>query len=161
MGLIHFQPSRKSDPGFDVREFPVEASATFTIGAPLQRDSSNKDECEEHAGSSTVTGIIGVAMQAVATAGVPDFGSKVQVAVASKDVEYIGQIYDTGESVVATILDDGTYEGKTFGFIKVSGNWYLDEDDTSDVVAIVTKEMPGIGGAGAVLFKFIASAIGE
>lgn len=159
MGLIHFQPARSSKVP-EIREFPVESSATIALGAPLQRDGTNTDEVEEHAGGDTVTGIIGVALQG-ATAGTPDFGEKIQVAIASEDQEFLGQIRDSGGSTWPTITNDGTYEGNEYGIIEVNGNWFIDEDDTTDVVVRVTKELPGIGGSGAVLFKFIPTAIGQ
>lgn len=156
-GLIHFQPSR-SNLAPEIRNENIQSSATFTIGAPLQRDTV-EDDVEEHAGGATVTGIIGVAMVGVAS-GVPAakggtaYGTTIPVAIAGQTVEFLGQLINSG--TVQT--PDDSNEGTQYGMIKVSNNWYVDEADTSDVVLTVTKVLPEIK---AVLFKFLASAIAD
>lgn len=155
MGQLHFQPSRSNLSAPEVVNGEPEASATISLGAPVARNSGDASKFEEHAGGATVTGIVGVAMQAVAS-GAPDFGTEMQVAKAGPNQEFLGQVYDSGGSAVATVAGDGTYLGNDYGMVEVSGDWYVDEDDTSDVVLTVTKELPEIN---AVLFKFISSAI--
>lgn len=151
MGVIHFQPSRLNGLGApEVTEELIQAAATFSIGAPLQRDATPSD-FEEHAGGAVVTGIVGVALQAV-TAGVAAFGSKVQVARAGPQVEFLGQLSNTG----SVVTPDAANLGVSYGMIKVGDDWYVDEADTTDVVLKVTQIFPDIQ---AVLFKFIASAI--
>ena len=155
MGLIPFQPARWTGNGPEVRQELPEASATISIGTPLQRD-ANPEYVEEHAGGATVTGIVGVAMATVA-AGTPAFGTKIPMAVAGLGMEFLGQIWDVSESEVATPVL-ATHLGNDFGMVKISGNWYVDEEDTTNVVLIVTAIYPDIK---AVLFKFIHSAIGD
>lgn len=151
MGVVHFQPSRLNGLGApEVTEENVQAAATFTIGAVLQRDAVPGD-VEEHAGGATVTGIIGVALQA-ATSGVPAFGTKVQVARAGPQIEFLGQLSNAG----AVVTPDAANLGVSYGIVKVTNDWYVDETDTTNVVLTVTKIMPEHQ---AVLFKFLASAI--
>lgn len=153
MGLIHFQPSRKAGGDIEVRNIAPDAAATFTLGSILARD-TDPELIVEHGGGSTVTGILGVAMGGC-TAGVPTFGSKVPVAIATVEQEFMGQVWDVSGSAVATAAA-GTHEGVSFGVVKINNDWYVDEEDTSNVVVRVTKVMPEIN---AVLFKFLASAI--
>ena len=158
MSLVRFKPARTNLSAFEVRNALPEGTATIAIGAPLQRNSSNTDQLEEHAGTSTVTGIVGVS-GVIVTAGTPVFRSDMLYYVATKDIEFVGQVYDVSASAVATVsTTPGTYEGNTYGFVKISGNWYVDEEDTSNVVLTVTKEMPQMN---AVLFKFIESAVSD
>lgn len=155
--MIHFQPARSNLGAPEVEEIAPDAAATIALGAPLQRTSGDSSEVEEHAGTDTVTGIVGVALQA-ATSGTPDFGTKIQVAKANQQTAFLGQVYDVSASAVATVAGDGTYLGNDYGFIEVSGEWYVDEEDTTHVVLTVVKELPELN---AVLFKFISSAIDD
>lgn len=155
-----FRPARSNLGAFEVEELEVESTAEIDIGAPLQRNDSDASVVEEHAGGDTVTGIIGVALQGTSAAGTPDFGGKVQVAKASQQTAFIGRVLDTGADpdAVATVAGDGTYLGNEYGMIKSGDVWYVDEDDTTDVVLTVIKELPE---RNAVLFKFLASAIAD
>ena len=156
--MRHFQPARLGGLGAPESEDMVPtASATFSLGAPLQRNSSNKDTIEEAAGGATVTGIIGIAGQPCAS-GVPNFGAKVQVFRVTDQISVLGQVYDSGGAAVATVAGDGTYLGNTYGIVKVAGDWFVDEDDTTNVVLTVVKELPELN---AVLFTFIGSAIAD
>lgn len=140
-----------------VRNFAVEASAEIAIGEVVQRDSTNPEQIEPHAGGATVTGILGVAMGLTSAAGTPIFDDKIPVALAVENIEFIGQILDTGGgNVIATVAGDATYLGNQYGIIKNSGVWYLDEDDTTHVVTEVMQELPELN---AVLFRFLDSAI--
>ncbi len=158
MGLIAFQPSQRASGAPEYREFDIQASATFTIGAPLQRDSTPAD-IEEHGGGATVTGIMGVAMFG-ATSGVPalkgstSYGTKMIVGIANTDQLFLGQMMNA--SVLQT--PNSANLGVDYCMIKVSSSWYVDEADESNVVLTILKIMPDIK---AVLFKFIPSAIGQ
>ena len=153
MGLIRFQPSQFRANAPEIIHYPPEASATFAIGAPLQRD-SNPEFVEEHAGGSTVTGIVGTAL-GPSTSGSPAIGDKVPVAMADTTTLWLGQVYDVSGSAVATAAV-GTHEGVQFGMIKVGNDWYVDEEDASNVVLRVIKVLPKIN---AVLFRWIDTAI--
>lgn len=153
MPAFHFQPSRRASGAPEIRQMIVEASATIALGEVLQRD-SDAEEVEPHAGGATVTGILGVSM-GVATAGTAAFDDRIPVAIANLDQEFLGTVWDVSGSAVATAAV-GTHEGVSFGVVKVSGQWYVDEEDTTDVVVRVTKVLLDIN---AVLFKFITSAV--
>lgn len=155
MGLFHFQPSRRASGPPEVREMDPTASATLTLGEPVQRNSSDPEQIEPHTGGATVTGILGVSMGKV-TSGVPGIGPKVPIAIAGNDVEFLGQIYDVSAGAIATAAA-GTHEGVSFGMIEVNGNWYVDEEDTIHIVLRVTQVLEDIN---AVLFKFLPAAIG-
>ena len=158
MTLIRFQASRRASGPPEVREFDIQASATFPSGAPMQRDTVPND-IEEHAGAGTTTGIIGVSMFGV-SAGVPAakgstaYGTRVQVAIANRDTEFIGTMINAGTIQTPNTLNDGV----SYGFIKVSGEWYVDEADTSDKVLVITGFDAGIQ---AVWFKFLSGSISE
>ncbi len=156
MGLQRFQPARRASGPPEIAEFDIQASATFPAGAPVQRDTVESD-IEEAAGGATVDGIIGIGMFGV-TAGLPapkgstGFGTRVLVAIANHDQEFWGMLSD-GTDV--QVPDSGN-EGTDYGIVKVSGEWYVDESDISDVVLTVTKSFPDNR---TLLFKFLASAV--
>jgi len=138
MGLIRFQPSRRSSGSPEYKEFAIQSSATFPSGAPMQRDTVPAD-IEEHAGAGTTTGIIGVSMFG-SSSGVPAakgstaFGTKMIVAIANRDTEFVGTMIN-GSTVQTPVAANN---GVAYGFVKVSGEWYVDEGDTSDTVLTVT-----------------------
>lgn len=154
MGLIPFQPARKAGNGFEVQQMDPTSALTIYYGAPVQRNSGTPSQIEEAAGTSTVTGILGVTMGG-STSGAPGYGTTLPIARASTTVEFIGQVYDVSGAVVQTAAV-ATHEGKEFGMIKSGNYWYVDEEDTTDVVLRVTKVLTDIN---AVLFKFIDTAI--
>lgn len=164
LGVIHFQPSRKSDGAPEVRQMPIEPDEDFTLGAPLTRDGSNPENVLEHPGATTVDGLIGFAMTG-AKDGLPEgkggmpYRTEIPVAIANKDVEYLGMLR-AGASGDLVVPDAATHEGVAYGIIKQTGtgNWYVDTTDTTNVVLRVTRVLPEIR---AVLFKIIASAIGD
>lgn len=153
MGLHHFQPARRSSGAPEIRNIQPTSAATLTLGEPVQRNSTDPELIEAHAGGTTVTGILGVAMAGV-TSGTPDFDTVIPVAIANVDQEFLGQVYDVSESAVATAVV-GTHEGVSFGMVESGGNWYVDEEDTTNVVLRVTKVLTDIN---CVLFKFLPSA---
>lgn len=154
--MIRFKPARTSLGAFEIRNALVNSSATINVGDPIRRNSSNTDEIEEHPAGGTTTGFLGIA-GAPAVSGTPDFGSDLLYYVLNQQTEFVGQVYDVSASAVITIsTTPGTYEGNSYGLIQISGNWYVDEEDTSQVVIRVTEEMPEIN---AVLFKFLTAAI--
>ena len=158
MGLIRFQPSRRSSGAPEVSEFLIQAAATFTDGAPMQRDAV-EGEIEEHAGGATVTGIIGVSMFG-ATVGVPTakggtaFGTKMLVAIAQQDIEFVGTMINGSTVQTPNTGNDGT----DYGMVKVSNEWYVDEADESNVVLTITGFD---ANRQIVFFKFLASAIAD
>jgi hypothetical protein len=154
MGFIYFQPSQsRSAP--EIQQMTPTSSATIAIGEPVQRNATDDELIEAHTGSTTVTGIVGVAL-GVVTAGTPAFGSTIPVAIASSEVLFLGQIYDVSASALATAAA-GTHEGNSYGFVEpTAGEWYVDEEDTTDIVLQVQKIFTGLN---AVLFRFLASAI--
>ena len=155
MGLIPFQPAQRASGPPEYREFDIDGSATFTIGAPLQRAGTPSD-IEEHSGVTDVTDLIGVALFG-ATSGVPAakgstaYGTRMTVGIANLDQLFLGQL--TAASAVVTPTDSDI---RTYGMLKVSNNWYVDQDDTTDVILQVVKIYPNID---AVLFKFLAASI--
>ena len=156
MGLVRFQPSRRSAGPPEYKEFDIQASATFPQGAPLQRDTVESD-IEEHAGGATVTGIIGVAMYGVSS-GVPAakgstaFGTRLTVAIANRDTVFVGTMINA--SVVQT--PNSGNDGTEYAMIKVSGEWYVDEADVTDVVlTVVDFDANRL----IVFFKFLDSAV--
>ena len=156
MGLIPFQPAQRASGPPEYREFDIEGSATFTIGAPMQRNSGAPSDIEEHDGGSDSTDLIGVALFG-ATSGVPAakgstaYGTRMTVGIANLDQLFLGQL--TASSAVVTPTDSDI---RTYGMLKVSNDWYVDQDDTGNVILQVVKIYPNID---AVLFKFLAAAI--
>ncbi len=154
MGLIYFQPSRREGPP-EILHYEPESSATIALGEPVQRNSSDPELIEAHAGGATVTGILGTAL-GTADAGEVPFGSTVQVAIARRDTLWLGQVYDVSAGAVATAAK-ATHEGNEYGMVEpTAGEWYVDEEDTSNVVLRVVRVLPQIN---AVLFRWIGSAI--
>ena len=156
MGLIRFQPSRRSAGPVEYKEFDIQASATFPQGSPLQRDTVESD-IEEHAGGANVTGVIGVSMYGVSS-GVPAakgstaFGTRLTVAIANLDTVFVGTMINAGTVQTPDSGNDGT----DYGFLKVSGEWYVDEADTSNVhLTVVDFD----ANRKIVFFKFIASVV--
>ncbi len=156
MGLIRFQPSRRAGGAPEVKEFDIQGSATFPDGAPMQRDTVQKD-IEEHAGGNNVTGIIGVSMFG-ASSGVPAakggtaFGTRMSVAIANRDTEFVGTMIN-GTTVQTPDSDN---DGTEYGMVKVSGEWYVDEADTTDVVLTTTGFD---ANRQIVFFKFLDAAV--
>ena len=148
----HIQPAKLNGLGApEVMPYTPATGETWLIGAPIALTSG---EAVEFAGTSTVTGLLGFALQGC-TSAVPDFDDVVEVAIASDQVEFFAQVYDVGGGAVRDISDAAPTVGSQYGLIKVSSEWYLDEDDTTHVVAEVTKILLELNG---VLFKVIASA---
>jgi hypothetical protein len=154
MGLIYFQPSRRESAP-EILHYTPTSTATLALGEPVQRNSGDPELIEAHAGGATVTGILGTALGTVTSGTVP-FGSKVQVAIARRDTLWLGQIYDVSASAVATAAV-ATHEGNRYGMVEpTAGQWFVDEEDTSDLVLRVVKVYPQIN---AVAFRWIGSAI--
>jgi hypothetical protein len=154
MGLIYFQPSQGSEPP-EILHFTPTATATLTLGEPVQRNSSNPNQIEAHPGGSTVTGIVGCAMGTVTNGAMPHPGNKVMVALANRKTLWLGQVYDVSGGVVATV-SPSAHEGRDFGMIEVGGRWYVDEEDTTDVVLRVVRVLPQLN---AVLFRWLGPAV--
>jgi len=156
MGLIRFQPSRRAAGAPEYKEFDIQASATFPNGAPMQRDTVESD-IEEHAGGNNVTGIIGVSMFGVSS-GVPAakgstaFGTRLTVAIANRDTEFAGTMINSTTVQTPNSGNDGT----EYGMVKVSGEWYVDEADVTDVVLTITGFD---ANTQIVFFKFLDSAV--
>ena len=156
MGLIHFQPAQRASGAPEYREFDIQAATSFTIGAPMQRNGGTPSDIEEHDGDTDVQDIIGVALFG-ATSGVPAakgstaYGTKMTVGIANLDQLFLGQL--TSASAVVTPTKSNI---RTYGMLKVTNDWYVDRDDTGQIVLQVIKIYPNID---AVLFKFNAAAI--
>lgn len=157
MGLIRFQPSRRSGGAPEVKEFDIQSSASFPDGAPMQRDTVESDIEEWDPSGNNVTGVIGVSMFGVSS-GVPAakggtaFGTKVLVAIANRDTEFVGTMINGTTIQTPNSGNNGT----EYSVLKVSGEWYVDEGDTSDVVLTVTGFD---ANRKVVFFKFIDSAV--
>ena len=156
MGLIPFQPAQRASGPPEYRAFDIQGSASFTTGAPMRRDTVPSD-IEEHGGGSDTTGVIGVAMFG-ATSGVPAakgstaYGTRMIVGIAHPDQLYLGQLTNAGAVVTPAKSDMRTY-----GMVKVTNDWYVDQEDTGgDVILQVVMIYPNID---AVLFKFLAASI--
>ena len=158
MTLIRIAPSRRASGPPEVKEFDIQAAATFPVGAPLSRDAVEKD-IEEQTGLSTGDSIVGVAMVGVSS-GVPAakgstaFGTRILVAIASRDTEFIGTMINA--TVVQT--PNSGNDGTLYPLVKVSNEWYVDESTNNNPVVLITGFDAGIR---AVWFKFIASVIGD
>jgi hypothetical protein len=156
MGLQRFQTARRASGPPEIAEFDIEATATFSAGAPVQRDAT-PNFIEEFAGGAVVVGIVGVALFGV-EAGVPAgkgstaFGTRVLIEIANHDQEFWGQLTNGGSVVSPSSAD----EGVEYGVLEVGGEWFVDQADTGDVVLTVTRAYPEID---TVLFKFLASAV--
>lgn len=157
MGLIRFQPSRRSGGAPEVKEFDIQSSASFPDGAPMQRDTVESDIEEWDPSGNNVTGVIGVSMFGVSS-GVPAakggtaFGTKVLVAIANRDTEFVGTMINGTTIQTPNSGNNGT----EYSVLKVSGEWYVDEGDTSDVVLTITGFD---ANRKVVFFKFIDSAV--
>lgn len=157
MGLIRFQPSRRSGGAPEVKEFDIQSSASFPDGAPMQRDTVESDIEEWDPSGNNVTGVIGVSMFGVSS-GVPAakggtaFGTKVLVAIANRDTEFVGTMINGTTIQTPNSENDGT----EYSVLKVSGEWYVDEGDTSDVVLTITGFD---ANRKIVFFKFLDSAV--
>jgi len=157
MGLIRIQPARKAGQQVVVAQMTPTSAAAIAIGEPVQRSSADPELIEAFTGGTTVTGLVGFAMAAV-VAGTPSFGTTIPVAIATADQEFLAQVYDVSGVAVATAAA-GTHEGNDFGLIEpTAGEWYVDEEDTTNVHVFVTKVFTELN---AVLFKVIPSVIGQ
>ncbi len=157
MGLTRIQPSRRAAGPPEYKEFLIQGSATFPHGAPMQRDTV-EGEIEEHAGGATVTGLVGFAAFGVA-AGVPAgkgstaFGTKVTVAIANADQVFVGMMINSTTIQTPNAGNNGT----DYGLVKVSGEWYVDEADETNVHVWITDFD---ANRKLVFFKVIGTVIG-
>ena len=155
MGFRNFQPSFDNDPP-DILHMTPTSSATLALGEPIQRNSGTPSQIEAHDGGATVTGIVGTALGTVASGTVPHPGTKVMVALANTRTLWLGQIYDVSASAVATAAV-ATHEGVQYGMVEpTAGEWYVDEEDESNVVLTVVRVLTQIN---CVLFRWLESAI--
>ncbi len=150
--MIHLQPAKfGGNTSVKGLELPIEATAEFTIGAVL---ALNAGEVEEHAGATTVTGILGVSGHGTEGAGDSESPSgECVVFKAHGGQVYLGQMIDT--AVVKTDLS-GIVVGVEYGIIKVGGDWYVDFEDTTNVVLTIQKVDDNLD---IVWFKFLDSAV--
>lgn len=149
----HIQPAKLGGLNApQVLGYTPDPAATFAIGAPVALALGVIDE---HAGGAVVTGLLGFALQGC-TAGVPDFGSEVEIAIADENVEFMSQVYDSGGGAVRTLTAaTAPAVGDQLSLVKVGTEWYVDEDDAVDVTVEITKVyIP----QNVVLFKVIPSA---
>lgn len=135
----------------EVQAYPVATGETFPIGAPVTLESGELNEIDVN----DVTNIIGIALQAASVAGTPDFGDEVEVAIANATTQFAAPCADSG--AFTTDLS-GVTVGDQYGVLKVSGEWYVDLDDSSNVVFEVVKIYDDID---MVLVKFISSTLAQ
>ena len=160
MTLIRIAPSRRASGPPEVKEFDIQASATFPVGAPMQRDASVKGDIEEQTGLASGDPVVGVAMIGVSS-GVPAakgstaFGTRTLVAIAQQDTEFIGTL-SNASGVVQT--PDANNVGVEYELLKSSSEWYVNEAGTSSPLVTVTGFDAGIK---AVWFKFLSAQIGD
>ncbi len=149
---IHIQPAKfGGNTSVKGLELPIEATAEFTIGAPL---ALNAGEVEEHAGTTVVDGILGISGHGTEAAGDSESPSGDCVVFKAHGGQvYLGQMTDTG--VVKTDLSSVVI-GTEYGFLKVGDDWFVDFEDTGDVVLTIEKVDDDLD---IVWFKFLDSAV--
>lgn len=151
------QPSQFPHGGWaEGGELPPGSDQTYPRGTVVTW-ATGSQELDEHAGTDTVTGILGVTLEA-ARSGVSDNPSgNVNYASASRSNTFVAKLVN-GSGVVQTV--DAANIGVAYGILKVGSGltawWGVDEADTTHVVVRVT----GIDtDRNVVFFKFIESAI--
>jgi hypothetical protein len=129
-----------------------EGAQTFKLGSPVRLVSGL---VEEHPGTTTVTGILGFAAQAV-TGGVPETVDDGQVTIDLADgVTVFGGQCVNGNDTVLTDLSSIAV-GTRYGLLKRSdGFWAVDIADTTNVVVQITKVVQELN---QVEFQVIQSA---
>lgn len=154
---VRIQPSKVNAGVPEITDYDVESSAEFVKGALMQLTSG---EAEEHAGGTTVTGVLGIALDGTTAAGTASSPSgQVSVAIANRQTTFVGQCYDAG----APITDASAVTvGDVYGLIKHTNDvWYVDLDDTSNDLVKITKVIlrDGPGQTDLVQFKFLESTL--
>lgn len=136
--------------------FQYTPNATLSVerGAVVTYDTGN-DELDEHAGGATVTGILGVTGHGCSS-GESDDPSGLVLVNKAKDQEFVGPMLES--AAIKTDLSDVSI-GDQYGIIKHTDDiWYVDFDDTGDVVVQITKIDDDLD---LVWFRFLESAIQE
>ena len=134
----------------DTSGYGVASGETFAKGAPVTLDGSGD---LEELDTDDVTGIIGVTSMGAATAGTPDWDDEVPVFLAD-DVQVWSMQASTDGTTVATDLS-GLIPGERRGVVKISGVWYYDDNDASNVIF----ELISMDDDNNIVFcKFIQSA---
>jgi len=106
-----------------------------------------------HGLAATVTNVYGITLEGAA-AGVPDNpGTLLAIAVADRNTEFVSKVVVSG--AITTDLSNLTV-GDQYGMILVSSQDYIDYDDTSDVIAQITKIDDDLN---VVWFLFLESAL--
>lgn len=164
MATFHFRPAYVEGSGTPlVRHLPVKSAEDIRKGTVLALDTG---EMAEHAGGSTVTGIIGVALAATEsgagynmaneddTVFVAGRSNTVPYAVATDNQVFVGVLTNGNTTTVTT---PAAANLRTYGIIKLTEEvWTVDISDTTDVVVRVIK-FDAVNKR--VWFKFIPSAI--
>ena len=103
---------------------------------------------------ATVTGVYGITLEGAA-AGVADGpdSSLIAIAVADRNTEYVSKVIVSG--AITADLSNLTV-GDQYGMITVSSQDYIDYDDTSNVIAQITKIDDDLN---VVWFLFLESAL--
>jgi len=129
--------------------YSVASGETFYKGAPVTLDGSgNLEEVD----TDDVTGILGIATMGATVAGTPDWGDEVPVEIADDPTIFQSQVHSS--AAILTSLAN-VVVGARYGIVKLSNYWYIDYDDTSNVVAeIMSKDEDN----NIVFFKFIGTA---
>ncbi len=151
------QPSQVGAGVPEILDYVPEATAVFEKGALM---ALNAGEAEEHAGGTTVTGVLGISLDGTTAAGVASSPSgESSVAIANRRTRFIFQAYDAGAPITdasAVAVND------IYGLIKHSDNvWYVDLDDTTnDLVQVVKVILPnGPNATDLLLVKFLESTL--
>lgn len=140
----------------DVVNLPVDSGqAAFVKGRILSLNTGD-GELEIHALGATVTGVYAVAQEGWDGTETDGPAVELNAVRVNRQTVFAAQMLDTGGGNVVVEDLSGVVIGDTYGMIVFGGNTYIDQDDTTDVIA----EIVGIDDNLNVLFyKFIATAI--
>lgn len=159
--MFHMQPVRgQSEAWVAGGERAPGSDQTYPIGTPVTWDTGSQ-ELDEHALSTTVTGILGVSLDGVDSGTADNPSGNVVYAYAGRMNVFMAALTN-GSGVVQT--PDAANVDVQYGLLKTGTGldaWFsVDEDDTTNVVAqVVGYDTHLNGGNGIVFFKFIESAI--
>jgi len=151
------QPAKFPNGGWpEANAYTPATDQTFSRGTPVTWDASAQT-LDEHAGSTTVTNILGIAMSGVTTTAVDDPSGKVDVAFALHPTIFMAKLVGS-TGTIQTVATSNI--GVLYGILKVStlrnAWWGVDEDDTTNVVCeVIDIDVD----RNLVYFRFIDSAV--
>lgn len=157
MSPFRMQPAQVGAGVPEITDYDLDTAATFVKGALLAETSG---AATEHAGGTTVTGVLGIALDGTTAAGTASSPSgQVSVAIANRRTKFVAQCYDAG----APITDASAVTvGDQYGLIKHTDDvWYVDLDDVAnplvEVVKVILRDGPN--QTDLVLVKFLESTL--